>query len=475
VALVRGQGWTIVDSAWAAVESVAFSAQLLISLILLVSVNPWLASLVPAAAVPLWLNRIGRRRAARIELAAAEPLRMQRHLFDMCTRPSAAKEIRISGSGTELINRQSANWREMMRLRFRARMTSALFAVAGWGAFTAGYIVGLAFIARLVADGHGTVGDMVMSVTLASQLRSQVENFVNRSGQALESNSVIEPYLWLREFESRAMGSGTGEVAAVLREGVVLKDVEFTYPGARRPALRGISAHLPAGSVVAIVGEYGSGKSTLVKLLAKMYQPDGGAILVDGVNLSELDTQAWRENLAAAFQDFGRYQTTVKEAVGLGDPDRVEDDDAVRQAIGEADADVVVSRLPNGLQTRLGPVFDGVDLSEGQWQKIALARACMRPGPLLFILDEPTASLDAPSEHEIFVGYARRARALAVKSGAVTVIVSHRFSTIAMADHILVMSDGRITEAGDHRTLMEKEGLYAELYRIHEKAYADRP
>lgn len=475
VALVRGQGWTIVDSAWAAVETAVFAVQLVISLVLLASVSPWLTAMVPVAAIPLWLSRVGRRRAAPFELAAAEPLRLQRHLFEMCHRPDAAKEIRVAGSGPELIRRQSTHWHAMMRMRFRARMTVALFTVAGWGAFTASYIAGLVFVARLVAEGHGTVGDMAMSITLASQLRGQIENIVNRSGQALESSTVIEPYLWLREYASQAVGDATGKAPAVLREGIVLQDVDFTYPGARKPALRQVSARLRAGSIVAVVGEYGSGKSTLVKLLAKMYRPDAGAILVDGTDLAELDTTAWRSGLAAAFQDFGRYQTTLKEAVGLGDPGLLHDDDAVRRAVTDADADKVVARLPDGLDTQLGLMFDGTELSEGQWQKIALARACMRPVPLLFVLDEPTASLDAPSEHEIFLGYVRRARALAAASGAVTVIVSHRFSTIAMADHILVMRDGRIAESGDHRTLIRNGGLYSELYQLHESAYSNGP
>jgi ATP-binding cassette subfamily B protein len=198
-----------------------------------------------------------------------------------------------------------------------------------------------------------------------------------------------------------------------------------------------------------------------------MYSPDSGRILIDGVDLAGIETRSWRTATAAAFQDFGRYHSTFAQGIVLGDlkaPDRL------RSAIEHADAQALVDRLPEGVDTQLGRSFGGVDLSEGQWQKLALARASMRPSPLLFVLDEPTASLDAPSEHAIFERYMERARTIG--PGGITVIISHRFSTVAGADLILVLEAGRLIEAGTHEELLAASSTYAELYSIQQAAYS---
>jgi ATP-binding cassette subfamily B protein len=246
-------------------------------------------------------------------------------------------------------------------------------------------------------------------------------------------------------------------------EGITIDHVSYTYPGTGRPALSDVCVTLPAGSVVAIVGEYGSGKTTLVKLLEKFYRPDSGRIMVDALPLSSLDTAGWRARTTVAFQDFGRFHTTVRENVGLGDPAHLDDTSRVLAALD--------GHLPESLDTLLGRPLGGIDLSEGQWQRLALARASMRRDPLLMILDEPTASLDAPSEQTIFDRSMTRARTLAARTGAVTVIVSHRFSTVTGADLILLLDRGRLTEQGTHDELMRRGGIYAELYQIQATAY----
>jgi ATP-binding cassette subfamily B protein len=235
-----------------------------------------------------------------------------------------------------------------------------------------------------------------------------------------------------------------------------------------------VSVRIPAGAVVAIVGEYGSGKTTLVKLLAKFYRPDTGRITLDGVDLADLDTADWRSRVSAAFQDFGRLETTFAEGIGLGDLPHLTDRERITRAVRDADASALVERLPQGLDTQLGRELGGVDLSEGQWQRVALARAVMRDEPLLFALDEPTASLDAPSEHAIFERQMARARRLAERTGAITVIVSHRFSTVTGADLILVLDNGRLIESGTHAELSALDGgRYADLYGIQAAAYSD--
>jgi ATP-binding cassette subfamily B protein len=231
-----------------------------------------------------------------------------------------------------------------------------------------------------------------------------------------------------------------------------------------------VSLSLPARSVVAIVGENGAGKTTLVKLLSKMYEPTSGAILVDDAPLARMPADAWRARMAGAYQDFFRFEFRAKQTVGLGDVPRVDDEPAVAAAVDRAGAQDVVARLKSGLETQLGPTWpDGVEVSFGQWQKLALARGFMRELPLLLVLDEPTAALDAETEHALFEKYAAAARDSA--SGRITILVSHRFSTVRMADLIVVLDGARLVEVGSHAELMAKGGQYAELYHIQAAAY----
>jgi ATP-binding cassette subfamily B protein len=303
-------------------------------------------------------------------------------------------------------------------------------------------------------------------------LRNGVQETLFAVSHTMSGRSVVEPLLWLRDYAATARTTGRRTPPASLRTGITLDRVGFTYPGTERPALDDISCHLPAGTVVAVVGEYGSGKTTLVKLLTKLYPPHQGRIEVDGHDLADLATTGWQARTSAAFQDFGRFHIHLGETVGIGDLTHLHDTGRITDAIHAADAQPLVDRLPDGLDTQLGRQFDGVELSEGQWQRTALARASMRTDPLLFVLDEPTASLDAPSEHHIFQRYLLRARELATRTGAITVIVSHRFSTVTGADHILVLHQGRLVERGTHHELLAADGRYANLYNLQATAYS---
>jgi ATP-binding cassette subfamily B protein len=227
------------------------------------------------------------------------------------------------------------------------------------------------------------------------------------------------------------------------------------------------------GAVVAIVGENGAGKTTLVKLLEKMYEPSSGSILLDDTPLARVAASQWRERLAGAFQDFFRFEFRAGHAVGLGDVPRMDDVQAVVAAVDRAGAGDVVARLTLGLDTQLGPTWpSGVELSFGQWQKLALARGFMRDQPLLLVLDEPTAALDAETEHALFERYAAAARGTSESARArVTILVSHRFSTVRMADLIVVLDGARLVEVGTHDELMAKNGPYSELYSIQAAAY----
>jgi ATP-binding cassette subfamily B protein len=248
--------------------------------------------------------------------------------------------------------------------------------------------------------------------------------------------------------------------------------VSYRYPLASQDALRDVNLLLPAGATVAVVGDNGAGKSTLVKLLAGMYLPTSGRITVDGTDLTELDPGQWRRRISAGFQDHARFELLARETIGIGDLPALDDDTAITAAMHRAGAADLLQALPYGLATQLGPARDGgVDLSGGQWQKLALARAMMRTTPLLLLLDEPTAALDADTEHQLFEHWTTAARQLRQHTGAITLLVSHRFSTVRMADLIIVLDKAGIAETGTHTELINRNGLYAELFELQARSY----
>jgi ATP-binding cassette subfamily B protein len=355
-------------------------------------------------------------------------------------------------------------------LRARAEIKASVLNFVGFLIFTSGFIGALAYVIHSVISGKADPGSVVLIVTLAGRLQGQVGHAIWLAGRLTKSVHVAARYLWLQDYEA-SQTIGTRSAPDRIRKGIRLHEVSFRYRGSHANALQNITLDIPCGSTLAIVGENGAGKTTLVKLLSKFYEPSGGTIFVDDAPLSGIRAGAWRQQMSAAYQDFAKFQLFLYENVGVGDLVHIEERAAVIAALQHADAAHFVASLDAGLDTRLGVTFDGVDLSLGQWQKLALARAFMRPHPLLFVLDEPTASLDARAEHEIFEQFARGASEAAKVTGAITVLVSHRFSTVRMADLILVIEAGQVTQLGSHKDLMSVDGSYREMYTLQARAY----
>jgi ATP-binding cassette, subfamily B, bacterial len=443
--------------------------------VILAIIFPPLALLPLVAAGPILGERFSVNVRQRAEERLAPDRRLADELFALATSAGPAKELRVFGSAAPLQRRHRELAGAVIADLRRATVIGALSGIAGWLVFAAGFVAGIAAVVVRAAHGHATVGEVVLAVTLIQRAQLQLGQAAATVGQLLTTVRMARRLVWLEEYAA-ADTARHGETArsappVSLRQGITLQDVSFHYPPDGAPVLSEVDLELPAGSAVALVGENGAGKTTLVKLLTGMYRPTAGRVLLDGTPLAEIDLSGWRSRTAATFQDFVRFEMLAREVVGLGDLPRIDDEPALAVALERADATPVLPELHAGLETPLGRSFhSGQDLSGGQWQRLALARGMMRDAPLLLILDEPTASLDAITETALFERYLA-ARAAARESGAITVLVSHRFSTVRMADLIVVLKDGRIAERGDHATLIQAGGLYAELFELQARAY----
>lgn len=460
---------------------------------LLAMVHPLLL-LLPVVALP---SVVAANRAQRfvngMEEEAALPRRAARSLFDVATTAGPAKEVRLFGLRRPLAERHAGIWSGIEAHEAAVRRRAIAWDVAGAVLFGLGYLAALGFVGLEVLGGRATAGDLILTFVLAGQVSAQVGGIIWTFPNLLRTLTLIGLLLELEEelapprtasvpprTASSPVPPRTASVPAPpraaaperLADGIRLDGVTFRYPGTDLAVLDGVDLRLPAGSTVALVGDNGAGKSTLVKLLCGLYPPTGGRVLVDGHDLTGIDLADWRTRISAGFQDFVRFELPVRTSVGVGDLPRADDDEAVRAALAQAGADDVVAGLPGGWDTLLGRSFEGGhEPSGGQWQKLALGRAMMRPAPLLLVLDEPTSSLDAETEYRLFARYAAAARRVTAANGGITLLVTHRFSTVRMADRIVVLDGGRVVEQGGHDELIARGGLYAELYELQARAY----
>jgi ATP-binding cassette subfamily B protein len=468
LAVLRNQVFVLDHMYMSLFSTCGWILRLAVTMVLLVSIHPVLVLLVafalPTVVMSTWRPGIERETEER----EASHSRLAEHLFRTATTGPAGMEVRVTGIGPDLIARRRQEWERWYGPIAAVRRASAAWHAAAWAVFGAAYVGAVV----LVASGlNGSVGDVLLILAAGARLSAYIGATVGEIGFLRGiwldgSRRLVWLELYAASFDARA----DLDVPDELTDGIRLEHLSFSYPGTDRLVLDDINLHLPAGRVIAVVGENGAGKSTLVKLLCKMYEPTAGRILVDSQPLQRMPAEPWRTRVAGAFQDFFRFELRAGHSIGIGDLPRLDDEQAVVTAVGRAGADDVVERLAAGLDTQLGPTWpDGAEVSFGQWQKVALARGFMRDQPLLLVLDEPTAALDAETEHALFQRYAAAARNNA--NGRITILVSHRFSTVRMADLIVVLDGARLVETGTHEELLARNGQYAELYRIQAAAY----
>jgi ATP-binding cassette subfamily B protein len=472
LAMLRDQVF-VLDHMYASLFSTCgWILRLAVTVALLMSIHPVLALLVvfglPVVFTSTWRPGVERE----IQERASSDLRRAAHLFGLATTAPPGKEVRVTRIGDQLVRQRRETWERWYRPVGGARWSTARWHTLTWAVFGAGYVGAVIFVSAVL---KGTPGQVLLVLAAGARLSAYIGATVGEIGFLrgfwLDGSRRMA---WLEDYAASLMEHADAPAPERLVDGIRFEHVSFTYPGTERRVLDDVNLELKPGAVVAIVGENGAGKSTLVKLLCRMYQPDQGRILVDGQDLARIRADQWRLRIAGAFQDFFRFEFRARHSVGVGDVPRLDDGPAVVMAVERAGAGDVVEHLASGLETQLGATWPaGVEVSFGQWQKLALARGFMRDRPLLLVLDEPTAALDAETEHALFERYSAVARGGTQLNaeGRITILVSHRFSTVRMADLIVVLDGARVVEVGTHEALMTKGGQYAELYGIQAAAY----
>ncbi|MCB9712303.1 MAG: ABC transporter ATP-binding protein [Myxococcales bacterium] len=434
--------------------------------VLLWQLSPWAVLVLVGAGLPSFIAEAKfSGDAFRLFRWRSPETRKQAYLETVLAREDYAKEVKLFGLGPRLLERYreifDSLYGEDRALTLRRAVWGFALGLVGTAAFYGAY----AWIGVEAVAGAITLGQMTMYLLVFKQGQSSVSAILSAIGGMYEDNLYLSN---LYEYLEQEVPSRGGEARSGPRpgDGVRFEGVSFTYPGAEQPAVREVSFHLRPGQALALVGENGSGKTTLIKLLTRLYLPTEGRILLDGRDIREWDEQVLRQRVGVIFQDFARYQLPVGENVGAGDVEAFDDEARWEAAAERGMAAPFIERMPARYHTQLGRWFkDGRELSGGQWQKVALSRAFMRSGADVLVLDEPTAAMDAEAEAQVF----EHVRGLS--RDRMAVLISHRFSTVRMADHIVVLDQGRVVEQGSHAELVDAGGRYARLFELQAAGY----
>ncbi|MGE0488816.1 MAG: ABC transporter ATP-binding protein [Vulcanimicrobiota bacterium] len=433
---------------------------------ILFSFSGWAVAILVVAGLPAFLIEVFYSgKAFRLFTWQSQEMRQRAYLEILIAREDHVKEVKLYQLGQLFLDRFNAIFHKLyaedrdltIRRGFWGFVLSLLGTVALYGAFV--------WVVKTAASGGISLGDMTMYLLVFKQGQAAVTASLSGIGRMYEDNLYLSN---LYEFLHQPVDIPSGTVTQGARpgDGVRFEQVSFVYPGARQKAVDAVDLHLEPGKKLALVGENGSGKTTLIKLLTRLYEPTEGRILLDGTPLPEWDIAALRDRIGVIFQDFVRYQFLVGENIGAGDVAHFEEPERWHLAARKGLAHDFISSLPEGYHTQLGKWFaKGRELSGGQWQKVALSRAFMRERADILVLDEPTSAMDPEAEARIFEHFRE------VTEEQMAILISHRFSTVRMADQIVVLSEGRVLEQGSHHELLERKGRYAELFHLQAKGY----
>jgi len=459
------------SSALSISNSVLQMAQQVITLVsliaLLVRFSPWLAVIVVISAIPSFLSQSQyAERQFRMVSRRAPELRSMNYVESLLTGNESVKEVKLFGLGEFLLRRyQELLWQfyEQDRAVAQRRAVAGL----GWGLLsTLAYYGSYAWIVMRTIAGLITLGDMTMLLSIFRQSQGSIRSLLDSVSRLYESNLFLDNLLTYLDLQPQLTSPENGLPApAPVQQGIEFRHVSFRYPGTDVEVLHDINLHIRPGERIALVGLNGAGKTTLIKLLTRLYDPTAGQVLLDGVDLREYDLASLHQRFGVIFQDFVRYHLTVRENIGFGQVEAMDDLERVKGAAERGGASPIIEGMPAGYETMLGRRWNkGQELSGGQWQKIALARAFMREAEVM-VLDEPTSALDAEAEYEVFQRFGE------LMEGRIAVLISHRFSTVRMADRIVVLSAGKIIELGSHAELIALDGAYARLFNLQAEGY----